>query len=365
MTTRIRVVQAVNSLALAGAERTTSILSMNLDPARYDVHVMVVRDGPLRRPLEDAGIPVHVVGGEFDLRFPLTIMRSARVLRDLAPEVLHTHMIGSDITAGVAGHLAEVPVILTTQHDTHHRGGALALYRRWSGPRLDAAVAISPSVVEYCRRDLHVPQERIHVIENAIDIERFRQSQGDQRRPATFGSIGTLIPLKGHANLIAAFALVAQTDPGARLLIAGQGPLARQLLVRVEDEGIRERVEFRGVTDDIPAFLREVDVLVHPSLQEAFGLAIVEGMAARKPVIASDLPAIRHLLAEGTVGRLVPAGDISALAAAMTELADDPKVAATLGDAGFEHASASYCAARMAHEYGELYASLVAAAALR
>ncbi len=365
MSRRTKIVQAVNSLALAGAERTTTILSSNLDPAEFDVHVMVVRDGPLRRRLDDAGIPVHVVGGDFDARFPLTIARSARLLREIAPDVLHTHMIGSDITAGIAGHLAGVPVILTTQHDTHRRRGILDLYRRWSGPRLAATVAISPSVVGYCERDLHVPPERIHVIENAVDLARFEISQVDQRRPVTFGTIGSLIPLKGHATLVEAFAAVVREMPATRLLIAGQGPLRAQLEAKAKRLGIGDNVEFCGLTDEIPALLRRVDVLVHPSMQEAFGLAIVEGMAARKPVIASDLPAIRHLLAGGSAGILVPVGDPEAFASAMLALADDPGRARSLGEDGYRHAAASYCAGRMASEYAALYGSLIEAVCRR
>lgn len=360
---RITVVQAVNSLALAGAERTTTELACALDPEQFEVHVVVVRDGPLRARLESEGIPVHVVGGEFDWRFPLTIARTARVLRDLRPSIVHTHMIGSDITGFAAARLAGVPIVLTTQHDTYHRGWPFDWFRRFSGPRLAASVAISPSVVEYCTRALHVPAARVHVIENAVDTQRFEPAVCDQRRPVTFGAMGTLIPIKGHDTLLAAFARVLPTMPGARLLLAGQGPLRGALEQQARALGVAESVEFRGLVEDVPGFLHDIDILVHPSHQEAFGLAIVEGMVACKPIIASDLPAIRHVLHEGDAGMLVPAGDAAGFAHAMERLAGDVPLARKYAQRGSEHARAFYCRSRLAAEYGALYHQLLAARA--
>lgn len=357
---RIKVVHAVNSLALAGAERTTTEIVCSLDPTEFDVHVLVVRNGPLSARLAQAGVAVHVVGGEFDIRFPLTVARTVRVLRALAPSIVHTHMIGSDITAGLAARLAGVPVWLTTQHDTYHRAWPFNLFRRWSGPRLDAAVAISPSVVEYCRESLHVPAERIHVIENAVELDRFEPALRPQRRPPTFGAIGTLIPVKGHETLIEAFAQVVTSVPGSRLILAGQGPMLGRLKATVDRLGLAQSVEFRGLVDDIPEFLGEVDILVHPSLQEAFGLALVEGMASRKAVIASDLPAIRHVLGDGAAGLLVKPGDVGGLAEAMHRLGTDVGEARRLAEAGFRRAEAQYCGSRMAGQYAALYHLLLA-----
>ncbi len=350
----IKVVQAINSLALAGAEHTTTELSIALDPTQFEVHVVVVRDGPLRERLEQSGIAVHVVGGEFDLRAGVTISRTARLLRELEPDIMHTHMIGSDITGFVAARLAHVPIVLTTQHDTYHRAGAYDLFRRYSGPRLDATVAIGSSVVEYCRDSLHVPVGRIHVIENAVDTGRFEVAICEQRRPATFGAIGTLIPIKGHEVLIEAFARIATSVPGSRLLFAGQGPLRESLERRARDLGVADRVEFRGAVD-VPAFLGEIDIVVHPSTQEAFGLALIESMASRKPVIASDLPAIRHILRDGAAGVLVQPGDVAGFAEAIERLANDPASARVLAHAGYEHVHQSYCRRRMAKEYAALY----------
>jgi len=356
---RIIVVQAVNSLALAGAERTTTELACALDPREFEVHVVVVRDGPLRARLESEGIPVHVVGGEFDWRFPLTIARTARVLRELRPSIVHTHMIGSDITGFAAARLAGVPTVLTTQHDTYHRAWPFDWFRRFSGPRLAAAVAISPSVVDYCTRTLHVPAARVHVIENAVDTRRFEPAVCEQRRPVTFGSMGTLIPIKGHDTLIDAFARILPSLPGARLLVAGQGPLRSALEQQARSLGVSESVEFRGLVEDVPGFLRDIDLLVHPSHQEAFGLAIVEGMVACKAIIASDLPAIRHVLHEGDAGVLVAPGDVAAFADAMERLARDEDLAREFARRGAEHARAFYCRTRLASEYGALYRRLL------
>ena len=355
----IRVVQVVNSLAAAGAERMTVDIARSLPRDEFEVHVVVVRDGLLRPVLEASEIPVDVVGGEFDLRAPLVISRIAKRLRTIRPDIVHTHMIGSDIVGGLAAHLSGVPVIVSTQHDTYHRAYPYSLFRRYSARWLDAVVAVSPSVVDYCVSDRHVAPEIVRIIENAVDVDRFSSAIRAKRDPVAFGAIGTLIPVKAHSVLLEAFAQVRERVPGARLLIAGEGPESGRLLGRAAELGLSGAFKLRGRVANIAAFLAEVDVLVHPSLQEGLPLAVLEGMAAAKPVVASDLPAIRYALADGAAGELVPPGDAGALAAAMIRVATDDARAGALAAAGLARARERYSLERLAREHGELYRSLL------
>ncbi|MBU4556363.1 MAG: glycosyltransferase [Actinobacteria bacterium] len=356
-TERHRVALVVNSLALAGAERMTVDLACGLAARDWDVHVLVVRDGPLRAQLEATGVPVHVTGAEFDWRWPVIVTRMTRLLRQLEPQIVHTNLIGSDVVGGIAARLAGVPVVMSTQHDSYARPAVFGWYRRWAAQRTDAVVAVSPGLLEYCNTVLHMERERVHVIENGVDVDRFTESVSEQRRPPTFGAVGSLIPVKGHTTLVRAFASVHDSEPGARLIIAGDGPERPVLAALIETLELPDAVELKGVVADMPEYLSHVDIFVQPSLQEALPVAVLEAMAARKPVIASELPTLRMLLGEGpdAAGVLVSANDPDALAAAMNGLVETPEQARELGQAGYRAVLAKYSLASMVERYESVY----------
>lgn len=359
MTKRIRVIQIVNGLEAAGAERTALEIARSLPVGEFASSVMVVRDGPLRAVLADAGIPVDVIGGGFDVRWPGVVRRMAARMRQLAPDVVNTHMIGSDIVGGLAARGAGVPVILSTQHDTYRRPVIYDLFRRYSSRWLDAVVPVSPEMTGFCVESLHVAPERIHPIENCVDLTRFPPERTARSGPIVFGCLGSLKAVKGHEAAVAALAPVREVVPGARLLIAGEGPERQRLAETAADLGLDGAVELHGALTDVPAFLGEIDILVHPSRQEGLPLAVLEGMAAALPVIASDLSAIRRVLDDGRLGLLVPPGDVSALSAAMVRLADDPARREALGRESRTHVEARYSCERMAGEYAALYRELL------
>ncbi|MBN2839626.1 MAG: glycosyltransferase [Coriobacteriia bacterium] len=356
---RIRVLEVVNSMAPAGAERICVDLACALHEGEFDMSVACVRGGPLGDILSAAGVGLHVVGGEFDRRAVGSVVRLRSVIRELRPHIVHTHMIGSDIVGGLAAHLERVPVIISTQHDMYRRPPVFDLFRRYSARWLDAVVAVSPAMVGYCIRDRHMPVESIHIIENAVDVARFASLAGGGHQSPMFGAVGTLIPVKGHTTLMQAFARVHADVPDARLVIAGDGPEATALREQAAGLGIADAVRLAGWVSDVAESLPDIDILVHPSLQEGMPLSVIEGMAAGKPVIASDLPAIRRLLDSGRAGVLVPPGDTEALARAMSSLATDPVRARALAEAGRNRACAYYSLDRMAADYAALYRALL------
>lgn len=360
-TRRRRLAIVVNSLALAGAERVAVDLACGLDARDWEVNVLVVRDGPLRARLDAAGVPVHVVGGEFDWRWPLIVLRMTRLLRALAPEIVHTNLIGSDVVGGIAARFARVPVIVSTQHDSYLRPAVFDLYRRWAAPRTAAVVAVAPGLLEYCSTRLHMARERVHVIENGVDVDRFAASATGAGSPFTFGAVGSLIPVKGHETLVRAFAQVHAREPESRLLVAGEGPEREPLAAIVEGLGLTDAVELCGLVTDMPEFFSRIDALVQPSLNEALPMAVLEAMASGKPVIATDLPTLVGLLTDPAdpAGVLVPAGDPAALAAAMIEVAQYPQRAKELGSAGRRVVLARYPLAGMVAQYESLYRKLL------
>jgi glycosyltransferase involved in cell wall biosynthesis len=156
-----------------------------------------------------------------------------------------------------------------------------------------------------------------------------RNELGIPEDARVFSFIARLVPEKGHDDALRAFARVAREEPSARLLIAGDGPLAESLAKLAAELSLGERAKLLGYRKDVPSLLAASDAFVHPSIHEPFGLSILEAMAAGLPSIAYRDAGPAEVIREG--GFLVTPGDIDGLANAMLRLARDRALAARLG----------------------------------
>ena len=151
---------------------------------------------------------------------------------------------------------------------------------------------------------------------------------------------------------------LAPRFPSAALLLAGDGPLRGQLEALAGRLGIAARVHFLGHCDDVRVPLGAADLLVLPSLWEGMPLALLEGMACRLPVVASDVSGSRELVVPGRPGLLVPPGDAEALAEALEELLTHPARARALGEAGRKRVEERFGGRAQARRYRALFEGL-------
>jgi glycosyltransferase involved in cell wall biosynthesis len=173
------------------------------------------------------------------------------------------------------------------------------------------------------------------------------------------GNVGRLALQKGQRHLIAAMPLLLERVPRARAIIAGGGDLEDYLRDLANEMGVGERVHVLGPRKDVPALMHAIDVFVMPSIWEGFGLVLLEAMAAGRPIVASRVATIPEVVAEGETGLLVPAGDPLALATALAELADQPEVAARMGEAGRERLRRRFSLEKMVGDTELLYRELL------
>jgi glycosyltransferase involved in cell wall biosynthesis len=165
--------------------------------------------------------------------------------------------------------------------------------------------------------------------------------------------MGAFTPEKGQDVAVAAAALLAQTMPQAKMILAGDGPLLNELR-----KGAPDNVTFPGFVADRPAFFAALDLFIMPSRSEAWGLAALEAMANGVPVIASDIGGLREMVGDGSPGFLVPPGDASALARQISFAASHPDVLRVQGEKARER-TRMFTVDRMIEQTEAFYRRLV------
>ncbi|MEU8803322.1 glycosyltransferase [Spirillospora sp. NPDC048819] len=296
-----RVLHVITGLEHGGAERQLALLLRHL-PVSCEVATLT-RTGTLGAQIRCAGVPVHEIGmrGNRDVA---ALPRLARLIRRGRYDVVHTHLYRACVYGRIAARMAGTPRVIATEHslgDGHIEGrattsGVRALYR--ATERLGSAtVAVSPTVAARLR-GWGVRPGRIVVIPNGVDAAAFafdaarrastRRRLGILPDEPIVGAVGRLVPTKRFDLLIEA---IAPLD-GVRLLLVGAGPERGHLERLTRDLGAAGRVIFAGGTSDVAGALAAMDVLAAPSVQEAFGLGVLEALAAGLPVLYTTCPAI-------------------------------------------------------------------------
>lgn len=198
-------------------------------------------------------------------------------------------------------------------------------------------------------------EAQYRVIRNGVELERFAVSPEPSSRTILF--IGRLDPPKRPDLALRAFARTTATFPDAELLVVGDGVLAGESERLAQELGLGDRVRFLGSRDDVPELLAQAACVLLASDYESSPLAVVEGMAAGLPVVASDAAGIGELVEDGRTGYLAPAGDADGLAAALERVLGDPDASARLGEAG-RQAAGALSVTKMLDATSELYDEL-------
>jgi sugar transferase (PEP-CTERM/EpsH1 system associated) len=256
-----------------------------------------------------------------------------RLFRQYRPAIVHTRNLAA-LEATVPAWAAGVPVRVHGEHgrdadDPDGHNVRRKLIRRIFRPFVTRYVALSTDLEHYLEGSIGVPRDRIEQIFNGVDTERFQPArvrtpiQGCPFREAGLwlvGTVGRMDPVKDQTNLALAFILAVKREPTARqrlrLVIVGDGPLREDVDVILRTAGVRDLVWLAGERHDVPEVMRGLDCFVLPSLAEGVSNTVLEAMACGLPVVATRVGANPDLVAEGTTGTLVPAGNSDALAAA-------------------------------------------------
>lgn len=332
----------IRSLDIGGAERQLVALAKGLHNRGVNVRVLTFYPGGALRPeLETAGVPVEDLGknGRWDVMG--FFCRLVRRLCALRLDVLYSFLPGANVLAVAVrpflGRTRIVWGVRASKMDLDRYDGLARLLAR-AEARLsrfaDAIIANSRAGLEYHAR-LGFPCERMQVIENGIDIERFMFDPADRTRlraewgvaedEILVGVAARLDPMKGLETFIDAAALAACAHRALRFVCVGGGEdrYAEVLRERVQARGLGDRLIWADARQDMPAVYSAFDIASSSSFGEGFSNAIAEAMACERPCVVTDVGDSAHIV--GDTGRVVPARDAAALARAWLALAEIPK----------------------------------------
>jgi glycosyltransferase involved in cell wall biosynthesis len=295
--------------------------------------------------------------------------RLARILKELAPEVVHAHDAHGVALASLAlslGRLDAEPLLIASRRVDFHLQGSS--FSRWKYRQVDCFIAASEAIRVMLIGD-GIEADRIVTVHEGIDIDRVTAEPAAAIHAELWlpthaplvGNVAALVPHKGQRHLIEAAALVVREVPDARFIIMGEGELRQALEKQIKDLHLEKHVILTGFRPDVLAFHKGFDLFVMSSVTEGLGTSLLDAMASAKAIVATATGGIPEVVVEGVTGLLVPPRDHHAMAAAIIRLLRDPGLREQMGRAGFERVRTRFSAARMVEETVGVYRARQAA----
>lgn len=289
--------------------------------------------------------------------------RLSRVLKSVKPDVVHAHDLHAVAMAATAIAIIagpkHLPLVVTRRAEFRPER---TTFSKWKYSQVDAFVATNGSVRQRLLAE-GVPAARVAVIPPGVDVDRIDRVEPANLHAELFlptgapivGNVALLETQKGHHHLIAAAGLVLHDVPDARFVIMGDGPQRQALTRDVHARHLDRHVFLPGFHPDSARHLKGFDVYASAALQVTGSLALIEAMAASRPIVATAVGHVPDLIQDSVTGLLVPPKDERALASAITLLLKNAGLRAALGDRAREEARERFSLQRMVDATAELY----------
>ena len=363
----MRILQISSASSFGGGERYLVDLANALQARGHEVFVVLRPKSPLVKHLQ---LPKQNIE-TLPLRNALDAQSArglARTVKQNAIEVVHAHMARDYSLAAYAARSYPRPKFFVTRHVLFPLN---RLHRRTLS-NVTRIIAVSRAVAQQLSEQRIVPDDKIALVPNGIDVDRFANACDEFDR-ATYltarnlpidcllvASIGELRELKRHDDLIKAAAIITRQQSNVHFVIAGVdtspgGQHRQQLINLISELNLSQNVHLLGWLDDAEQLLCAVDVFVSASETESFGLSIAEAMAAGTVVVASRTKGAQEVVTDGRTGLLVPIGDVEQLAKAIVCLLKNESERTQMAEQAAADARSRFSLTRMVDEIERLY----------
>lgn len=382
---RIKVAHIITRLIQGGAQESVLLTAKYLAARDFDIYLI---SGPSLGP--EGSISLDEIKDKVKLFIIPELIREINIFKDLIAfiklyvfikkngfDIVHTHTSKAGMLGRLAAGCAATPVIIHTPHG-HFFYGHFGFLKTKFFILLEKIMSLFTDkiiMLTEIDKNEHIKfgigkEDKFTVISDGIEINKFitrgivdraqaRREFGIPPEIPLIGIVARLVAVKGHKYLLRAFKMLLEKTPDARLLIVGDGALKENLKRYCNKNGMADKVIFAGLRYDVPRILSMLDLVALPSLNEGLGIALLEAMAMKKPVVASDIAGIPEIVEDGVVGYLVPPKDPASLANRISKIIQNPRLAEAMGENGFKKIVSSFSIESKMDELERLYNSLL------
>jgi glycosyltransferase involved in cell wall biosynthesis len=382
-----RVVHFITRLIIGGAQENT-LLTVEDQHRLYEDEVTLI-SGPGLGP--EGTLVERAQAGGLDLRIIPELRRSihpwrdwqsyrrlVELLREIRPEIVHTHSSKAGILGRMAAAKLGIPAVHTIHGASFHYGQnplahhSYILAEKFAARHCQRFISVCDAMTDQYVAAGIAPRERFVTIYSGMEVEPFlnpprsrdevRRELGLRPEHVVITKVARLFHLKGHECVIAAAARVAREHPQVRFVFVGDGILRGQFERQIAEAGLTNKFVFTGLVppQQVPELIQASDVVVHASYWEGLARVLPQALIAGKPVVSYDVDGAREVVIPGETGYLLPPRSIDELAAALCELAADPALRERLGRTGQERFVDQFRHETMTRRIREVYAELLA-----
>jgi len=356
-----------------GTEKHLFELASGMAEAGFRVSVFTLAEGGYASAFKNnSKIEYQCIDVEkiYDLKGLLGIYRINQFIRQQQVNVLQTFHTASDLVGPIAAYFSfhKIKVLSSRRDLVYTKSSRHVKLQRYINHFIDGVLGNSSAVKRAVVLQENYPDEHINVIYNGIDTKPFqfdsterkcnRDLMGFDKETILIGSVGNIRPVKGYDVLVESAAIVCRKFPAVQFLHVGEGELKAQLEDRCNALGIDNNFHFLGATDNVPGFLSVLDIYVQPSRSEGMSNAILEAMAARLPVVATDVGGNPDLIEHCVTGLLTPVENCEALAERLIQLITQPQTRSELAERASQRVHDEFRMSCMIENYKRTYIEL-------
>jgi glycosyltransferase involved in cell wall biosynthesis len=366
---KINLMIVAAGLGIGGAEVVIQRLAESFDRERFNLTICCIKMlGPVGEKLAAQGLDIIVLSDPGEPKHGyLTFLKLLKLIRARRIDVIHTHTSDALFDAGLCRLLERRVRLVHTFHfgNYPHRSGSRKWFERIGSLFADRLVAVGDAQRQQIIAAFGFRPDAVTRVWNGVapsqgrDLEAFRARVGATER-ILIGVTATFIEQKGLFEFLEVASRLRDQASRVRFVIVGEGELRPRLESRRRELGLDEMVVLTGWMPHanecaLPAF----DIFFQPSLWEAMSIALLEAMAAAKPVVATRVGEAPHIIEDGVDGLLVQPRDVDGMVAALRRLIDDREFRRRLGDAASTKVATHFTVERMWHSYQAVYLDLV------
>lgn len=384
----MKVVHIITRLILGGAQENT-LLTVEDQHRDWQDQVTLITgpaigpEGSLIERAEQGGLDLRIVPEMRRSIHPwrdwVSYRRIKQLLREIKPDVVHTHSSKAGVIGRAAAWKLKIPVVHTVHGPAFHPFQSRLSYQLfraaevWAAKRCNLMVSVCDAMTDQYVAAGVAPREKFVTVYSGMEVEPFlnpprtpevvRKDLGFEPRHIVVGKIARLFHLKGHEYVISAASEIAEAFPDVRFLFVGDGLLRSHLERRIADAGLTGKFVFTGLVppEKVPELIGAMDIVVHASLREGLARVLPQGLIAGKPIVSYDVDGAREVCLPDVTGFLLPPESVDSLADAVKKLAADPELRQRMGETGRARFTEQFKHQTMTRRLRELYAELIGA----